>query len=108
MVLVDVLKYVMVFIGIFDVDFEKIVQILVLNFVLNFVCIDVVNGYLEYFVQFVVKVCEVWLIKIICVGNVVMGEMCEEFIFFGVDIVKVGIGFGFVCMMCVKIGVGYL
>lgn len=54
------------------------------------------------------KVCEVWLIKIICVGNVVIGEMCEEFIFLGVDIVKVGIGSGFVCIICVKIGVGYL
>lgn len=54
------------------------------------------------------KVCEVWLIKIICVGNVVIGEMCEEFIFLGVDIVKVGIGLGFVCIICVKIGVGYL
>lgn len=98
----------MVFIGMFDVDFEKIKQIFDLNLVLNFVCIDVVNGYFEYFVQFVVKVCEVWLIKIICVGNVVIGEMCEEFIFLGVDIVKVGIGLGFVCIICVKIGVGYL
>lgn len=37
-----------------------------------------------------------------------IGEMCEEFIFLGVDIVKVGIGLGFVCIICVKIGVGYL
>lgn len=60
-VFVDVFKYVMVFIGMFDVDFEKIQQIFFQNLQLNFVCIDVVNGYFEYFVQFVVKVCEVWL-----------------------------------------------
>lgn len=44
----------------------------------------------------------------ILVGNVVIGDMVEELIFVGVDIVKVGIGFGFVCIICVKIGVGYL
>lgn len=42
------------------------------------------------------------------VGNVVIGEMVEEFIFFGVDIIKVGIGLGFVCIIWKKIGVGYL
>lgn len=97
----------MVFIGTFDADFEKIKQIFDLNSVLNFVCIDVANGYFEYFVQFVAKAREAWSIKIICVGNVVIGEMCEEFIFLGVDIVKVGIGLGFVCIIRVKIGVGY-
>lgn len=52
--------------------------------------------------------CVVFFDKVIFVGNVVIGDMVEEFIFVGVDIVKVGIGLGFVCMICVKTGVGYL
>lgn len=35
------------------------------------------------------------------------GEMCEELILSGADIVKVGIGPGSVCTTRVKTGVGY-
>lgn len=50
------------------------------------------NGYSEHFVQFVAKAREAWPTKTICAGNVVTGEMCEELILSGADIVKVGIG----------------
>ena len=43
----------------------------------------------------------------IMAGNVVTGEMTEELILDGVDIVKVGIGPGSVCTTRVKTGVGY-
>ncbi len=43
----------------------------------------------------------------IIAGNVVTGEMCEELILSGADIVKVGIGPGSVCTTRVKTGVGY-
>ena len=43
----------------------------------------------------------------ICAGNVVTGEMVEELILSGADIVKVGIGPGSVCTTRVKTGVGY-
>lgn len=78
-----------------------------LNPALNFVCIDVANGYSEHFVQFVAKAREAWPTKTICAGNVVTGEMCEELILSGADIVKVGIGPGSVCTTRVKTGVGY-
>ncbi|WP_220376948.1 IMP dehydrogenase, partial [Listeria monocytogenes] len=71
------------------------------------VCIDVANGYSEHFVQFVAKAREAWPTKTICAGNVVTGEMCEELILSGADIVKVGIGPGSVCTTRVKTGVGY-
>uniref|UniRef100_UPI0028A04826 GMP reductase n=1 Tax=Erwinia citreus TaxID=558 RepID=UPI0028A04826 len=45
--------------------------------------------------------------KTICAGNVVTGEMVEELILSGADIVKVGIGPGSVCTTRVKTGVGY-
>ena len=44
---------------------------------------------------------------VICAGNVVTGEMVEELILSGADIVKVGIGPGSVCTTRVKTGVGY-
>lgn len=69
-------------------------------------CIDVANGYSEHFVQFVAKAREARR-KTIIAGNVVTGEMCEELILSGADIVKVGIGPGSVCTTRVKTGVGY-
>jgi len=40
-------------------------------------------------------------------GNVVTGEMVEELILSGADLVKVGIGPGSVCTTRMKTGVGY-
>ena len=74
---------------------------------IRYVCIDVANGYSEHFVQFVAKAREAWPQKTIIAGNVVTGEMCEELILSGADIVKVGIGPGSVCTTRVKTGVGY-
>ena len=88
----DVVKHVMVSTGTSDADFEKTKQILNANPALNFVCIDVANGYSEHFVQFVSKAREARPTKTIIAGNVVTGEMCEELILSGADIVKVGIG----------------
>jgi GMP reductase len=45
--------------------------------------------------------------KVIIAGNVVTGEMVEELLLEGADIVKVGIGPGSVCTTRVKTGVGY-
>merc|ERR1712176_1145326 len=44
---------------------------------------------------------------IIIAGNVVTGEMVEELILSGADIIKVGIGPGSVCTTRKKTGVGY-
>ena len=103
----DVVKHVMVSTGTSDADFEKTKQILNANPALNFVCIDVANGYSEHFVQFVSKAREAWPTKTIIAGNVVTGEMTEELILDGVDIVKVGIGPGSVCTTRRMSGVGY-
>jgi GMP reductase len=45
--------------------------------------------------------------KVIIAGNVVTGEMVEELLLAGADIIKVGIGPGSVCTTRVKTGVGY-
>lgn len=103
----SVLKNVMVSTGTSDVDFDKLQQILSINPVLKFICIDVANGYSEHFVDFLRKVREAYPHHAICAGNVVTGEMVEELILSGADIVKVGIGPGSVCTTRVKTGVGY-
>ncbi len=74
---------------------------------LKFICIDVANGYSEHFVSFLQRAREACPDKVICAGNVVTGEMVEELILSGADIVKVGIGPGSVCTTRVKTGVGY-
>jgi len=74
---------------------------------LKFICIDVANGYSEHFVNFVNQSRENFPDKIIIAGNVVTGEMVEELLLAGADIIKVGIGPGSVCTTRVKTGVGY-
>lgn len=102
-----VLRHVMVSSGTSESDFTKLGAILALTPQLNFICIDVANGYSEHFVEFLQRVRESFPGKTICAGNVVTGEMVEELILSGADIVKVGIGPGSVCTTRVKTGVGY-
>jgi len=105
----DVALYerIMVSTGVSDADFEKLKQILEHHPQLNFICIDVANGYAEAFVEFVIRVRKAYPDKTIVAGNVVTGEMVEELLLSGADIVKVGIGPGSVCTTRVKTGVGY-
>jgi GMP reductase len=74
---------------------------------IRYVCIDVANGYTEGFVRFVQKVRDRFPHLVIMAGNVVTGEMTEELILSGADIVKVGIGPGSVCTTRKVTGVGY-
>lgn len=102
-----VLKNIMISSGTSKNDFLKIKQILSIAPLINFICIDVANGYSENFVNFLKMVREYYPHKTICAGNVVTGEMVEELIISGADIVKVGIGSGSVCTTRNKTGIGY-
>jgi GMP reductase len=93
-------------IGIKDRDEERI-KSLIAKKTPKLICIDVANGYTERFVSFVAKVRELAPESVIMAGNVVSGEMTEELILSGADIVKVGIGPGSVCTTRAKTGVGY-
>ena len=101
-------------IGITQSDLEKFETVYKLtadpdgvNRAISYVCIDVANGYSERFVEFVKKFREQYPSITIIAGNVVTGEMTEELILNGADIVKVGIGPGSVCTTRIKTGVGY-
>ena len=74
---------------------------------ISYVCIDVANGYSEAFVKFVEKFRRAYPKLTLMAGNVVTGEMTEELILSGIDIVKVGIGPGSVCTTRMVTGVGY-
>ena len=88
-------------------DAKKVADIMTANPKLNFICIDVANGYSEGFVNFVQLMRKNYPDKVIIAGNVVTGEMVEELLLSGADIVKVGIGPGSVCTTRIKTGVGY-
>lgn len=93
--------------GTSDRDWTKLQQILNVFPNINFICIDVANGYSEYFGDFVAKVRERYPKQTIIAGNVVTADMTQELILRGADIVKVGIGPGSVCTTRVQTGVGY-
>lgn len=99
-------NYYMISTGITKPDEEKLDKIIEL---LNplFVCIDVANGYMKAFVEFVCKIRTKYPQLVIVCGNVVSREMVEELIMnCGADIVKVGIGSGSVCITRLQSGVG--
>lgn len=93
--------------GTSNADMNKLTQIFEAHSRLRFLCIDVANGYSEHFVTFVKQARKKFHDKIIIAGNVVTGEMVEELLLSGADIIKVGIGPGSVCTTRVKTGVGY-
>ncbi|MDC6481007.1 GMP reductase [bacterium] len=95
-------------IGTSDNDFHKLVDVQAeVCDQLKYVCMDIANGYSDHFAQHVRKVREAFPHLVIIAGNVVTGEMTEELILAGADIVKVGIGPGSVCTTRIQTGVGY-
>jgi GMP reductase len=98
---------IMVSTGMADTDFQQMKKTIDRHPQLQFICIDVANGYAEAFVDFVKRVRDTYPEKTIVAGNVVTGEMVEELLLSGADIVKVGIGPGSVCTTRRKTGVGY-
>ncbi|XP_070574490.1 GMP reductase 1-like [Ptychodera flava] len=103
----DILKYIACSSGSGQSDMEKLTAILEAVPEIEFICLDVANGYSEHFVQFVKGVRKRYPKHTIMAGNVVTGEMVEELILSGADIIKVGIGPGSVCTTRKKTGVGY-
>ena len=101
------LNNVMVSTGTSNEEFQKTLDIMALSDELLFICVDIANGYSEHLVEYVSRVREAFPDKVISAGNVVTGDMVEELILAGADIVKVGIGPGSVCTTRVKTGVGY-
>jgi len=94
--------------GITEQDFEKFDSVYkATGKHLKYVCVDVANGYSERFSEFIKQLRDAFPAIVIIAGNVVTGEMTEELILSGADIVKVGIGPGSVCTTRLQTGVGF-
>jgi len=103
----EVLRHVAVSSGTSDADLEKTRLILQkYGDRIRFVCLDVANGYSEHFVDAVKYARRQFPTHIIMAGNVVTGEMTEELLLSGADIIKVGIGPGSVCTTRKQTGIG--
>lgn len=89
-----------------DADFKNLCAILQLVDY-PMICLDIANGYSQHFVDALKRVRNQFPDKVIMAGNVVTGEMSEELLLSGADIVKVGIGPGSVCVTRKKTGIGY-
>ena len=101
-------EYVAMSVGITDNDYSKFREVYdQVKDNLKYVCVDVANGYSERFATFVRGLRNNYPHIVIIAGNVVTGEMTEELILAGADIVKVGIGPGSVCTTRIQTGVGY-
>ena len=103
----NIYNHILISTGVSNADFEKLTAIINNHPKINMICIDVANGYAESFVDFVARARKQFPDKVIIAGNVVTGEMVEQLILNGADVVKVGIGPGSVCTTRVKTGVGY-
>jgi len=103
----DALSNVAASAGTGDNDFTKMKEIVKNVPGLSFMCLDVANGYSEHFVHCVKKYRDAFPEMTIVAGNVVTGEMVEELLLAGADIIKVGIGPGSVCTTRRQTGVGY-
>jgi GMP reductase len=110
-----VCNYIALSAGTSDEDFENIKAVMDSQKItvtnpaerLNFICLDVANGYSETFIQAVRRYRAAFPDATLIAGNVVTGEMTEELILSGADIVKIGIGPGSVCTTRIQTGVGY-
>jgi len=93
--------------GIGENDWTRLQSVLIAHSRIKYICIDIANGYSEYFGDFVARVRAKYPDKTIIAGNVVTADMTQELILRGADIVKVGIGPGSVCTTRKQTGVGY-
>jgi GMP reductase len=73
----------------------------------TFVCLDVANGYMVDFYNFTKKVREKWPKSILMAGNIVTPEGVVALSDAGVDLIKVGIGSGSMCLTRRVAGTGY-
>lgn len=87
-------------------DKEKFFKLLDFNSDIDKVCIDIANGYIPNLLKFVKELRARYPKILIMAGNVVTGDMVQDLILNGADIVKVGIGNGSVCTTRLKTGVG--
>jgi len=71
------------------------------------IVVDVANGHMVKFVEFVSRVRDTWPDAFILAGTVCTPEACNKLIIAGADLARVGIGTGAVCTTRMVAGTGY-
>tara|TARA_Y100001963_G_C6784529_1_gene451869 strand:- start:1494 stop:2558 length:1065 start_codon:yes stop_codon:yes gene_type:complete len=101
-------NYTIMSIGATEEDLEKFRKVYELtDGRVKYLCVDVANGYTEFFSDFIYNIRVAFPELIIMAGNVVTGDMTSELILNGADVVKCGIGPGSVCTTRIQTGVGF-
>ena len=101
-------NYTMMSIGATEEDINKFRQVQELtDGRVKYLCVDVANGYTEFFSDFIYEIRVQFPELIIMAGNVVTGDMTSELILNGADVIKCGIGPGSVCTTRIQTGVGF-
>ena len=87
-------------------DKEKLFKLLSENPHIDKLCVDIANGYIPKLLGFVKELRAKFPHLLLMAGNVVTGDMTQDLILSGADIVKAGIGPGSVCLTRSQTGVG--
>lgn len=87
-------------------DYKTIEELSKSELPIKILCLDVANGYMSKFTNFVSNVKSNFPQFVILAGNVADHQGVQNLIYSGADIVKVGIGSGSVCTTRYKTGVG--
>jgi len=91
--------------GIIEEDFEKL-KIVSASCKINNVCLDVANAYIPQVLNSIAKIKTILPSAVLMVGSIATPEPLKDFAEAGVDIVKIGIGSGGVCITRIVAGVG--
>ena len=101
-------NYTIISIGATEEDLKKFRNVYeITDGKVKYICVDVANGYTEAFSHFIYSLRVQFPELIIMAGNVVTGDMTQELILNGADVVKCGIGPGSVCTTRIQTGVGF-
>ena len=85
---------------------EDLFHLLETNPHIDKLCVDIANGYIPKLLTFVKELRSRFPQILLMVGNVVTGDITQDLILSGADIVKAGIGPGSVCITRSQTGVG--
>lgn len=92
--------------GVSDQEFDLVSQVVKMFPDVRLICLDVANGYSEAFCDVIRRYRKSFPDHGIIAGNVCTGEMTEQLLNAGADIIKIGIGPGSVCTTRIQTGVG--
>lgn len=99
-------NYVFYTMGISSKDLDKFMRFIIQYKVPQLICIDVANGNMKSFIDFIREFRDDHIDSTIMAGNIVTGVVAQQLVIAGADLVKTGIGSGAQCLTRRVTGVG--